>query len=353
MMSTSKHDDQQAARQHTFSTKEGREALLREWCALRDAGETFWPEQLPTSKLRAAALADWLRWCIAQKTLEPHQRLPPYSTLGSLFGLKKKEVSPVIHQLRDESLLPKRKTRTDKDQPQWTDRDFYLWNYIGTMWAVRFDQARRLLARKSKQEIENGLLSISRSSQIISRYTTEEVGYVVRMPGINGQPGWIYLTRRGLKAAGLPFRAGAPSPGKLEHLYWINEVRMELEDEHPDMEWISERALWAEQEVRKKGQKLKHIPDGILVLPGANDTKEYIDIEVQISRPTSREVEEIMGDFWRSGSENPLRYYVNRQSRGVVWSVYRRMQKEKRAMRPKIEIIDLEEWLHPFSRARK
>jgi hypothetical protein len=343
MMSTSKHDDQQSAQRCTFSTKEGREALLREWCARRDAGETFWPEQLPTSEQRTAALAEWLRWCIAQKALDPHQRLPPYSALGSLFGLKKKEISPVIQQLRDERLLPKRKMRRDKDQPRWTDRDLYLWNYMGTMRAIRFDQARWLLARKSEQEVEHGLLSISRSSQIISRYTAKDVGYAVRMSGFNGQPSWIYLTRRGLKAADLPFRAGAPSPGSLEHLYWINEVRMNLEDEHPGMEWISERALWAEQEARKKGQKLKHIPDGILVLPRANDTKEYIDIEVQISRPAYGEVEEIMGDFWRSGSHHPLRYYVNRQSRGVVWSVYRRMQKERRAMRPRIEIIELEE----------
>jgi hypothetical protein len=197
------------------------------------------------------------------------------------------------------------------------------------------------------------MLSISRSSEIISRYTAKQTRYAIFKSIFDAQPGWIYLTHRGLKAAGLNFRAGAPSVDSLDHLYWINEVRMKLEDEHLDMEWISERALWMEQELRKKGQKLKHIPDGILVLPGEHGEKEYIDIEVQVSKPKDGEVEAIMGDFWRSGSENPLRYYVNRQSRGIVWSVYRRMQKEKRAMRPKIEIIDLEKWLHPSSSARK
>jgi hypothetical protein len=351
MMSTSKYSDDSPSFLVSFSTSEGRNALLVEWLRSVDRSREALSDS--TREQRSAFLAEWLKWCIQQKALNPRQRLPPYSTLGNLFDLKTKWVSLVIRELREEGLLPKRKTRKDKGQPQWTERDFYLWGYMGTMRAVRFDQARRLLARKSKDEIENGMLSVSRTTQIINRYTAQNVGYAISKSIFANQPSWIYLTRRGLKHAGLNFRAGAPSERILEHVYWINEVRMELEDEHPDMEWISERELWAEQKMRKKGQKLKHISDGILVLPGENGKKEYIDIEVQISKLSEGKVEEIMGDFWKSGSENPLRYYVNRQSRGVVWSVYRRMQKEKRAMRPKIEIIDLEEWLHPFSSARK
>lgn len=50
-----------------------------------------------------------------------------------------------------------------------------------------------------------------------------------------------------------------------------------------------------------------------------------------------------MGDYWHSGSFNPLRYYVGKRSRGVVRTVQRRMEKEMRAMRPRIEIVDLSE----------
>ncbi len=49
--------------------------------------------------------------------------------------------------------------------------------------------------------------------------------------------------------------------------------------------------------------------------------------------------------FWSHGENRPLRYYVNRKSRGVVQAVYQKMVKERLAMRPSIEIIDLETWL--------
>ncbi len=163
----------------------------------------------------------------------------------------------------------------------------------------------------------------------------------------HAQSGWIHLTRKGIREAGLDFRAEAPSARTLDHLYWINEVRMHLEDEYDEseMQWISERDIQAEQELRQKGQKLKHIQDGILLLKDAHDEWEEIDIEVQISKPSSGEVEEVMNDqFWTNSRNRPLRYYVNRLSRGVVRSVYRKMVKERSAMRPSIEIIDLEHW---------
>ena len=151
------------------------------------------------------------------------------------------------------------------------------------------------------------------------------------------------MTRRGLRKAELDFRAEAPSSRTLEHLYWINEVRMALEDQYDEdeMEWTSERSIQADQELRQRGQKLKHIPDGILTITTQGRTKT-IDIEVQISKPSPKEVEEVMGDYWSSGSFNPLRYYVNKKSRGVVRGIYQKMEKEFQAMRPAIEIIDLE-----------
>ncbi len=333
-----------------FSTDEGRLRLYYDWTRQRMDEGVITREGQYTVEERQAFLAHWLRWVIEEKYFDPHTRLPPYAQLAALpFNLEKRDIAQVIRQLRAEKILPPRKTRKDKDQPQWTKRDKYLWEYIGSMRAIRFDQARRLLARASDHEVDNGLLSLSRTSEIISRYTAKEVRYAVFKSIFHGQPGWIYLSRRGLKQVGLTFRAEAPSVRILEHLYWINEVRMQLEDEHPDMiEWISEREIQAEQEQRQKGNKLKHIPDGILVLPGKGGKKERITTEVQVSKPSHGEVEEVMSDqFWTGGENIPLRYYVNHLSRGVVRSTYKKMQKERRAMRPRIEIIDLAEWHRP------
>ena len=188
------------------------------------------------------------------------------------------------------------------------------------------------------------ILSASRASEIISRWTDPPAKFAIYKQIFHAEPGWIYLTRRGLREAELDFRAEAPSSRTLEHLYWINEVRLVLEDEYEtdEMEWTSERTIQAEQDLRQCGQKLKHIPDGILTLKTTEKT-ETIDIEVQVSKPSPGEVEEVMGDYWHSGSFNPLRYYVGKRSRGVVRTVHRRMEKELRAMRPRIEIIDLSE----------
>ncbi len=329
----------------TFSTKEGRMDLYQQWCAQCYTDGTLERGKAYSKEQRTLFLADWLHWCIARHALDRHKRLPPYSELAHFFTLKDKWVVPVIQQLRDEELLPKRKLRKDKDQPQWTQRDTYFLTYVGQMRTIRFDQARRLLARMSEYDVENEMLSISRTSEILARYTAKNVHYAVSRRVFHSEPGFLYLTRRGLKHVNLDFRAEAPSIRLLSHLYWIVEVRMKLEEENSGMQWISERAIQAEQEQRRKGERLQHIPDGVLILPSANNTWTYIDIEVQISQPSREVVKNVMSDSYFSGSNDPLRYYVNKRSGSVVRSVYQQMVQERRTMRPSIEIIDLEEWL--------
>ncbi len=353
----SEQGDQLPTPQPTFSTPEGRKALYEQWYHLRIADGTIEKEkqQQYTQGQRAIFLADWLRWCIVQKALDPGTRLPSYSRIASYFKLRKKWVAHSIQQLRDEGLLPKRKTRKDKDQPQWKKRDGYFLEYVGQMRAINFNQARRLLARKSEYEVENGMLSVSRTSGIIDRYTAKNVRFAVLKPAFHSEPRVIYLTRRGLTQAGLEYRAGAPSMRLLSHLFWIVEVRMKLEEEHPKMEWISERSIQADQERRRKGERLKHIPDGILVLPTADGTEEYIDIEVQLSKPSPEAVEDVI-DPYSSGSNYPLWYYVTKASRGVVKATYQEMlEKQKgggRSLRPSVKIIDLMEWLRPSTTSK-
>jgi len=135
---------------------------------------------------------------------------------------------------------------------------------------------------------------------------------------------------------GLPYRAEPPKDRVLEHIYYINEVRLMLEEQDPSQQWISERSIQAVQEKRQKGQRLQHIPDGILVIG-----EKRIDIEVQLSRPSQQEVALVMrGDSWRGA--NPLRYYVSRDA----WSVVQKSYSEVvTTARPQIEIIELEKCL--------
>jgi len=180
----------------------------------------------------------------------------------------------------------------------------------------------------------------------VQRWTDPGIKHAVYRRVYHKGPGFVYLTGRGQKAVGPTYRARVPARDSFEHLYWIAEVRMKLEEEMPPLHWISERAIQAKYRQRFEGQKLPRIPDGILIVPQQDSTEEKIEIEVQISKPSDREVEEVLGDqFWSQGENNPVRYYVSKHARGVVRHVYIRMMQEGTAMRSRIEIIDLEAWL--------
>jgi hypothetical protein len=247
-------------------------------------------------------------------------------------------VAQVISELRSKGLLPPRKARIDKGQPQWTPRDNYCFTWIGHMRAIRFDQLQHLLGRLSAYETNDPLLlSASRTSQIIQRWVQSK--YAVYRRVYTKQPGWIYLSRKGMFHAGLPYRAEPPKDRLLEHLYYINEVRLALEEEDSSLRWVSERAIQSLLEKRQKGQRLRHIPDGILVCG-----EEQIDIEVQISRIAQQVVEQVMhGDHWQNS--NALRYYVGGESKTVVRRTYRQVTQSGLTNRKRIEIIDLEEFL--------
>ncbi len=325
-----------------LASHEGRKRLAQDWLTLRIAEGKVNPKQVHAPKERAAFLADWLQWLLTSGNLDRQKRLPPYATLGALFGLNKKQVAQVINQLRAEDLLPTWKKRKDAGEARWTRRADYLFWYIGHMRALRYDQARRLLTRLSEYEIESGLLSPTQTARIMGRWFDEK--YAVRGRAYGDQNDWIYLTRRGLRHAGLDFRAEAPSKTILDHLYWITEVRLKLEEENPRLEWISERSIQAQQEKRELGQRLEHIPDAIVIT-----ATERIDIEVQISRPKQQDVERIMrGGLW-GHLTNPLSYYVNKHSRSVVLAAYRKTMQEARTARPHIEVIDLEAFLKSSS----
>ena len=352
--SADEHHAQQgkeASSHPTLFTEEGRLALYAYWAQPRFADGRLERGKSWTPQEKVPLFADWLRTLVTDGKLDPRTRLPAYQVFANKpFYLKEKWVAQAIRQLRDERVLPKRKTRKDKGHSQWTERDEYCFWLIGHMRALRIDQLQRVLAEWSEEDIKKGIFSLSRTVEIVDRW--EEEKYVTYVRINYRRSGWVYMTRKGLRHAGLSFRAGAPSERILDHLYWINEVRMKLEATYPEMQWISERAIQAEQEKRYKGERLKHFPDGILLLPGPDGKQQEIDIEVQISKPAPAAVKDVMSDRYFSGSDNPLQYYVNKESRGVIKATYQKMVKEQKAMRPSIEIIDLEKWLPPRTARR-
>jgi hypothetical protein len=215
-----------------FSNKADREILLAIWIASVTSEGKMVPGQRYDERERKDFFAAWLRQLIADGELDPRRRLPPYDKLTGLpFHLSKKAIGEVINELRAEGLFPKRKKRKDAGQPQWRSRDTSCFWWIGEMRAIRSDQLRRLLARWSPGEPrESGQLSMTRTSQIIDRWV--KAGYVVYRKIYVKQPGWVYLTRKGMQAANLPYRATPPADTMLTHIYYINEVRLAFEGHH-------------------------------------------------------------------------------------------------------------------------
>lgn len=333
----------------TLFTKQGRLVLYWHWAGPRFADGRLERGRRYTQKEKAALFADWLHTLVIDGKIDPQKRLPTYRAFADIpFALKEKYVAQAVRQLREERVFPHRKTRKDKGQSQWTKRDEYCFWLIGHMRALTISQLRRVLANWPKKNSRRGMLSLTRTMAIVKRW--EEQKYAIHWRvGYRG-PGWVYLTRKGLNHAGLDFRAGTPR--FFEHLFWINEVRFKLEEENPRIEWISERSIQAEQEKRRKGERLNHIPDGMIIVPGSDGKQEIIDIEVQISKPSPGAVKMVMGDSYFSGSNNPLQYYVNKASKSVVKAAYEERAKYPSSMRPSVEIIDLEEWFRPSTTSK-
>ncbi len=237
-----------------------------------------------------------------------------------------------------------RRAQKGKRKRQWTGRDYYCLSWIGEQRAIRYDQLQRLLARESDLEtVVPGWLSESRTNHLIDRW--EQAGLVIYVKPYVRRPGWLWLTRRGLRFAELKYRYNAPSESTFTHLYYINQARLQLEEEYDDdeMEWISERTILAEQKRRQKDQRLKHIPDAIIIFD-PEGTAEKLDLEIELSRKSEAKLYEIL----RGGDDaldeiHPVRYYVSQKARAGVMKAYHSVMNTNDTFRAFIDIHDLKE----------
>src|SRR5258708_3088563 len=130
--------------------------------------------------------------------------------------------------------------RKDKGKPRWTERDDYCLWWIGEQRVVRYDQLQRLLARESDHEtVRPGWLSASRTTQTIQRW--QKAGLVHYVRPYARRPGFVYLSRKGLRFVELDYHYSEPKESQLTHLSYINQARLKFEDEYDDGEgeWIS------------------------------------------------------------------------------------------------------------------
>jgi hypothetical protein len=156
-------------------------------------------------------------------------------------------------------------------------RDIKSFRWIGEQGAARRDDLQELLGRMPEgQTNEPGRLSASRMRHIIEeRWKPAGMVYYKTLLGKQ----WVWLSKRGLHAADLPWSPHRPADINLEHIHQVNRVRLYLEDLYWSKklkgEWESER--WYER--RKKEwlalgkadsdvyvpyeYRMLHVPDGL------------------------------------------------------------------------------------------
>jgi hypothetical protein len=147
-------------------------------------------------------------------------------------------------------------------------RDLEALRWVGEQYACRLDQLQVLLGRLGGREA----LSASAARSVVGRW--ERLGLAARASFIAGEPSWVWLTRAGLRQAGLPFRVAAPKPWTLPHTAAVNRVRLFVEPRRPGARWRPER------ELRAAGAGDGHpVPDAEIHDAGGN----VIAVEVELS----------------------------------------------------------------------
>ncbi len=179
---------------------------------------------------------------------------------------------------------------------QLTPRDIACLTWIAMQYAIRLDQLQRLLYHHTPEadryKLKTGIdsLSLDRTYDLIKKW--RELDLIEKKTILHGDKAWVWLTRAGLREMKLAFNySGAPSSIRLPHLYFINQVRLAIEEKRPDDLWTSERQIRKDVSLPAKGERQPHTPDAILTNM-VNGKVTALEIE-----RTSKTEEELLDDL--------------------------------------------------------
>ncbi len=266
-----------------------------------------------------------------------------------------------------QSPATKRRSRSDKDQSQLTQRDRDVLRQVGEQIAYCFDQVQGLLARHPDSlSTDPECLSETRTRATIRRW--QKLGLADYRKILYDEPGWVWLSKKGLYATQVEGRFLEPSPVILEHLYCLNETLALIEHTYgtyPGFRWEGERQIRVIRERLQAQQKQdkylsipfeyqgRHRPDALVrYLVDVKDGKREIAsaIEVELSEKSYEAWKKI---FLELAHYYPnAHYYVDASIKASLTKALKRFQNEDPAYdepeterRQYIYIHDLEEFL--------
>lgn len=186
-----------------------------------------------------------------------------------------------------------RKTRKDKGTIQLTDRDLWALEWIGEMTTIRIDQLQRLLGRFAQaQTKQDNILGLKTVERILSRWQRLDLVVVSRI--LHKESAYVYLTGKGQRQAGLPYKKPwQEKVALLAHYYWVNQARLYVEEKYGEKaRWTSERRLF-----HSSSHVQGHYVDGVIELVIEDEqgsSIEQIAVEVEVTQKTIKRTTETM-----------------------------------------------------------
>jgi hypothetical protein len=180
-------------------------------------------------------------------------------------------------------------TRPGRPAPaRATDRDISGLLFTADMYAVQLDQLAAVLG-----------VGEQRARAVAARWRRFRYAESARIgPG----PAWVWLTRTGLAACGLPFPATPPALSRLAHLRAVTSVRLALEGTASYRAaaafWRSERRLRAR--VGGRVGLREHLPDAEIHWPDGGQVAwagECWAVEAELTRKTLARTAAIMREI--------------------------------------------------------
>lgn len=181
-----------------------------------------------------------------------------------------------------------RKARKDKGSVRLTERDQMALQWVGDQYAVRIDQLQRLLGRQAQKTTKvEGAVGEATAAGVVERWG--RLGFVETRKPFYKQPGWVWLSRHGLKQLDLPYSYREPALSLLQHIYWVNHARLFVEGEYrQNVEWTSERRLVPD----RARERSRHYVDAEI------QVQDYrVGIEIELTPKAKGSVEAIVRDL--------------------------------------------------------
>lgn len=178
--------------------------------------------------------------------------------------------------------VAERRRRSDKGSVRLTERDLTSLRWTGDQYAIRLDQLALLLGRTARRTLTD-----STTRAAVTRWT--RAGLVASRKVTVREPGFVWLTARGLREVGLSFKTWEPAASTATHVYWTNQVRLYVERRHPEFGWRSERHMRAGKPMQTISDDAAHLADGEL-----HSTDAVVGIEVELTSKSAPRREAIM-----------------------------------------------------------